>query len=176
MSIKIIEFKARCNDIEEAENRLLSLSPRFIGEDDQSDFYFNVPSGRLKLREGNIENSLIYYDREDRSGAKESNVILYRHSPDKALKDILCKVHGLKVTVIKKRRIYFIDNVKFHFDRVEGLGTFIEAEAIDETGEVGTAALQKQCDHYIRFFTIPPEDFISVSYSDMLLQKINAHC
>jgi adenylate cyclase class IV len=44
------------------------------------------------------------------------------------------KVHGIKVIVQKKRRIYFIGNVKFHFDTIAELGTFIEVEAIDKDG------------------------------------------
>ena len=132
MNITNFEFKARTSNPDEQEKKLLTLNPLFIGEDQQTDTYFNVAEGRLKLREGNIENALICYNRDDNGGAKQSNIILYKHSPDKALKDILVKVHGIKVTVIKKRRIYFIDNVKFHFDRVEGLGAFIEVEAIDK--------------------------------------------
>jgi adenylate cyclase class 2 len=168
MNITNFEFKARVTDLEEKEKLLLTLNPVFIGEDNQTDTYFNVPAGRLKLREGNIENSLIFYNRENTGGAKQSDVILYRHEPDSSLKDILVKVHGIKVAVIKKRRIYFIENVKFHFDRVEGLGTFMEVEAIDNTGTVNVEKLKEQCDHYITFFNIQPRDFCKESYSDML--------
>jgi len=168
MNITNFEFKAKCADIAAAEKKLLALNPEFRGEDNQTDTYFNVPSGRLKLREGNIENALIYYNRENIAGAKLSDVLLYPHSPDKTLRDILTKVHAIKVVVEKTRRIYFIDNVKFHFDRVEGLGTFIEVEAIDDKGVIGMEKLKEQCDRYIAFFGIAPEDFLSKSYSDML--------
>jgi len=168
MSFLNFEFKARSNNLEQLENRLQELDPEFIGEDNQTDTYFNVSKGRLKLREGNIENALIYYERQDTPGAKQSDVLLYRHSPDKSLKDILSKVHGIKIIVEKKRRIYFIDNVKFHFDTITGLGTFIEVEAIDKDGDLGIEKLKEQADKYTRFFDILPDDFISMSYSDML--------
>ena len=66
-----IEFKARTNNIQALEEKLLSLNPQFIGEDHQKDTYYNVKTGRLKLREGNIENALIWYQREDVKGAKQ---------------------------------------------------------------------------------------------------------
>ena len=96
---------------------------------------------------------------------------MYQHAPDKALKEILTKLHGIKVVVDKRRKIYFIGNVKFHFDVVEGLGTFVEVEAIDHDGSIGVKKLQEQCDHYARFFNIQPQDYIAFSYSDMLLEK-----
>lgn len=166
-----IEFKARTTKLNELEAKLQTLNPVFIGLDNQCDTYFNVPKGRLKLREGNIENTLIYYERSDTAGAKQSDIILYHHQPDKSLKDILTKVNGVKVVVDKKRKIYFIENVKFHFDEVEGLGTFAEVEAIDKNGDIGVERLKEQCNFYAAFFDILPQDYISYSYSDMLLEK-----
>ena len=170
------EFKAKINHLKALEDKLLALDPKYIGEDNQTDTYFNVVKGRLKLREGNIENALIYYERQNIKGAKQSDVLLYQHKPGKALKDILIKLHGIKVTVNKRRRIYFIDNVKFHFDTVEHLGTFIEVEAIDDTGAIGVVKLREQCDAYAKLFNLQPEDYIPVSYSDMILEgNLNNH-
>lgn len=169
MAILNIEFKARAEDLASLENLLLQQGPKYIGEDHQVDTYFNVQAGRLKLREGNIENALIHYEREDIAGAKSSHVLLYQHQPDKTLKDILIKTLGIKAVVDKRRKIYFINNVKFHFDTVEGLGSFVEVEAIDTNGSIGKEKLQAQCDAYADFFGIKAADFCSVSYSDMIL-------
>jgi len=169
MPILNIEFKAKAKDIAALEAILQQYNPRFIGEDRQVDTYFNVQTGRLKLREGNIENALIHYEREDFAGAKSSHVLLYQHQPDKTLKEILIKTLGIKVAVDKRRKIYFINNVKFHFDTVEGLGTFVEVEAIDKDGSIGKEKLQSQCDEYATLFGIKAEDFCSFSYSDMML-------
>ena len=163
------EFKAKAQNIDNLEKKLLELNPHFIGEDKQTDTYFNVKKGRLKLREGNIENSLIYYERRDTAGAKQSDVILYQHIPEKSLKDILVKVHGILVIVSKIRRIYFIGHVKFHFDRVEDLGNFVEVEAIDKNGDMDVSILQAECLKYVEFFEIKEEDYISHSYSDLIL-------
>jgi len=171
MSISNFEFKARIDNLEEAEKKLLSLSPQFVGEDVQTDTYFHIRFGRLKLREGNIENALIHYQRSDTPGAKQSDVLLYRHNPGSLLKEILAKSLGIQVLVRKKRRIYLIGNVKFHFDAIKELGTFMEVEAIDIHGDIGVETLKTQCTQYAVFFDIPPSDYVGFSYSDMMLVK-----
>ena len=65
MSYLNIEIKARCTDSRFIRDYLLSRGADFKGTDHQTDTYFNVPHGRLKLREGNIENNLIFYIRPD---------------------------------------------------------------------------------------------------------------
>jgi adenylate cyclase, class 2 len=172
MKLKNYEFKAKTGDPDKLERKLLGLNPVFKGEDHQIDTYFNVPSGRLKLREGNIENTLIYYERPDIAGAKQADIILYKHSPEKSLKDILAKVYGIKTIVDKTRRIYFIENVKFHFDIVENLGTFVEVEAIDETGETGMEKLKEQCNKYFLFFGLDKSDLVDKSYSDLIPARL----
>ncbi|HTM92657.1 MAG TPA: class IV adenylate cyclase [Flavisolibacter sp.] len=165
------EFKASCNNLEVLEMKLKELNPVFIGMDHQVDTYFNVPDGRLKLREGNIENSLIHYNRINTADAKQSDVSLYQHQPDKNLKEVLSKALGIKTIVDKKRKIYFIDNVKFHFDEVNELGSFVEVEAIDKDGSLGIEKLKEQCRYYIQLFGISRDQFIAGSYSDLLAKK-----
>jgi adenylate cyclase, class 2 len=164
------EFKATAPNIDELEEKLKALNPIFKGIDHQIDTYFNIEKGRLKLREGNIENALIYYERENVGGAKQSDILLYQHEPNASLKDILTKVHGTKAIVDKSRKIYFIDNVKFHFDRVEGLGSFVEVEAIDTDGTIGVEKLKEQCAYYQSFLNIAATQLLSESYSDMILR------
>lgn len=169
MNIKNFEFKAKVNELEKYEKKLLTLKPKFIGLDHQIDTYFNAKYGRLKLREGNIENSLINYDRENILGSKESQIILYKHQPSTSLKAILTKQLGIKVIVDKKRKIYFIDNVKFHFDNVKDLGVFIEVEAIDENDKFSIEELKSQCDKYFDFMGLKTKNLIGKSYSDLIL-------
>ena len=166
-----VQFKARAADIARLENLLLPSAPLFLGEDHQADTYFRVPHGRLKLREGRIENALIHYERGDSPESRESQVILYQCLPDASLKEALTAALGVLVRVEKKRRIYFIDNVKFHFDEVEELGSFIEVEAIDKQGTAGLDVLQQQCAAYRKLFGIEKKDLVAHSYSDLLLAK-----
>jgi len=166
------EFKARTNRLEAQEQLLLDQQPRFVGEDHQIDTYFQVPNGRLKLREGTIESSLIHYHRHNIAGAKQSDVLLYEHAPAPALKAALTAALGIKVVVDKRRRIYFIDNVKFHFDRVEGLGSFVEVEAIDKDGSIGVERLKAQCAQYAELLGVQADDYLAGSYSDLLLKGL----
>ena len=168
---QLFEFKASVNDWVHLEQLLLTLNPVFKGTDLQEDTYFNVPYGRLKLREGSIENALIHYHRNDIATGKSSDVLLYQHQPESALKEMLTKALGIKISIKKSRKIYFIDNVKFHFDEVNDLGNFIEVEAIDKDGSIGMERLKEQCNYFISFFEIKKEAFIAESYSDLLLGK-----
>ncbi len=171
MSHLNVEIKARCSDANNIREILISKNADFRGTDHQVDTYFNVMQGRLKLREGNIENHLIYYERADQGGPKESHVTLFSTTPGSALKEMLEKALGVLVVVDKKREIYFIENVKFHIDEVKNLGAFMEIEAIDKDGSIGKEKLHEQCRHYIQLFGITDTDFIPSSYSDLLLKK-----
>lgn len=169
----IVEIKARCAHQDKVRSLLQEQRARFLGEDHQIDTYFRVTKGRLKLREGTIERALIYYERPNQRGAKASQVVLYKQ-PGAELKAVLTQALGVLAVVDKFREIYFIDNVKVHLDRVEGLGTFVEIEAIDEDGNLGEARLRDQCEHYMALFEIAEGDLVDVSYSDMVLSNSGA--
>lgn len=168
MSVLNVEIKARCSRQDEIREILLSRQADFIGVDHQVDTYFLVNHGRLKLREGNIENHLIHYQREDQQGPKQADVLLFRSDPSSTLKEILVKALGVLVVVDKIREIYFIGNVKFHIDRVTGLGTFVEIEAIDREGTIGKERLLEQCRYYLTLLEIAEKELVPVSYSDLM--------
>ncbi len=163
-----IEIKAKASDPAKIREYLIGWGAYYKGEDHQIDTYFNCPNGRLKLRAGNIENSLIFYNRQNQKGPKQSDIALERLSAENSIEEVLTKAYGVKVVVDKKRHIYFIDNVKFHVDEVVDLGTFVEIEAIDETGTIGIEKLKDQCDHYMKLLDIKEEDLAEISYSDLL--------
>ena len=171
MAILNIEIKAKSNNQDKIREILKSKNADFKGMDHQIDTYFKVNYGRLKLREGNIENNLIHYNRENKDGPKQSDVILFKSAPDSTLKELLTKALGILVVIDKQREIYFVDNIKFHVDTVKELGTFVEIEAIDENESIGKEKLLEQCQFYLDLFQIQKEDLISVSYSDLLLEK-----
>ena len=162
------ECKARCRDLDKIEQILLQLNADYKGEDHQIDTYFETDHGRFKLREGNIENALIFYQREDIAGAKVSDISYYQSADKKSLKQVLTKALNVISCVDKRRKIFFIDNVKFHLDRIEDLGTFVEIEAIGMTESDTVEKLKKQCAQYIEIFGILDEDFIAISYVDMM--------
>jgi adenylate cyclase class 2 len=168
-----VEIKARCADPARIRQYLHDNQAQFMGIDHQVDTYFRVADGRLKLRQGNIENALIHYQRADQEGPKASQVNLSPVSHGAALRKVLEMALGILAVVDKQREIYFIRNVKFHIDEVEGLGSFVEIEAIDQDGSIGQDALEQDCRFYIHTFGIRDEDLLSNSYSDMLGEPLS---
>lgn len=166
-----IEIKAYCKNKEEIRKILLSIGAESNGTDHQTDTYFHSKSGRLKHREGNIENNLIHYIREDKKGAKKSQANLYSTTLNSTLKEILEKTIGTACIVIKTREFYSINNVKFFIDTVDGLGDFVEIKAMDSENSVPTEKLHEQCNHYIKTLEINAKDLISGSYADLLQQN-----
>ena len=171
MSFLNVEIKARSSDPLFIRNYLVSNNAEYRGTDEQTDTYFNVQQGRLKLREGIIENNLIFYKRANLPGPKNSHFHLVKVEDATGLKDVLTKSIGIKIIVKKKREIYYIKNVKFHIDEVSGLGSFIEIEAGNMLADLTQAQLKEQCGFYLKEFGIMKEDWVKMSYSDMLLEK-----
>ena len=165
----IIEFKARCADLARARDVLTAEHASGPDVDRQIDTYFRVPHGRLKLREGTVEHALIHYHRPDTADPKRSDVTLVPTGSDaSALKMALTAALGVLVVVDKTREIYFVDNVKVHLDRVVGLGTFVEVEAIADDTHQTEEVLRAQCERMLAALGVREADLIAVSYSDLL--------
>ncbi len=173
MNILNIEIKIKVNNSKEIEAALLEKNAQYIGEDHQIDTYFKIPRGRLKLREGNIENSLILYQREETKNLKKSVVKLQKLGKENTgLKDILTNLFGVFKVVDKRRKIFFIDNVKFHIDTVKGLGKYVEIEAISSDKKYNETELTAQCDAYIDYLKLDRNAFIDKSYSDLVVDSL----
>ncbi len=160
-----LEIKARCRNPEQVRRILRQRQAKSAGTDHQRDTYFRVPQGRLKLREGNIENALIHYQRPNAGGPKTSDVLLHPATP--GLREVLAAALPVLVVVEKEREIYYLDNVKIHIDRVEGLGSFVEIEAAGDAN-ADRGALEAQCRELMIAFGIREEDLVAESYSDLL--------
>ena len=174
MTLTNIEIKAKSS--EEEQNKIIGIlkqkNAKYLGADVQTDTYFKIETGRLKLRRGNIENSLIYYEREDKKDSKQSDVILFDNQGRiNELEEIMKKTHDILVIVEKKRNIYFIENVKFHIDNVSRLGRFIEIEAISKDKILPIEKLQEQCNYYKTLLGIEDRNLIKNSYGDMLIEE-----
>jgi len=170
MKANIFEIKCRISDPKQKHALLMEQGADYRGKDHQIDTYFKVDIGRLKLREGEIENTLIRYHREEVKAIKQSKVIFQPLAQESVhgLKDILSDAYGQWKIVNKQRQIYFIDNVKFHIDEVEGLGAFMEIEAIDEDGNRSSAVLESQCTQFVTLLGLDTTQLIDKSYSDMV--------
>ena len=171
MTFLNVEIKAKCRNSNRVREYLHNNGAEYRGTDEQTDTYFNVPHGRLKLREGNIENNLIFYDRDNQAGPKDSHFHLVKVEDANGLKEVLTKANKIKIIVRKRREIYYIANVKFHIDEVPELGSFIEIEAGNLLADLSAVQLREQCNFYLHELGIKKEDLVEVSYSDMLLSS-----
>ena len=167
---KNVEVKARLRDLSEAEELLASLGATKLKVLHQTDYYFEVPRGRLKLRDtmGSDEVELIYYERADEPGPRlcDATIIKLARADAEPLKQIL----PIKVVVRKRRAIYELEGVEVHLDDVEGLGPFIELEI--RTGpSLSEGEAIELAKRLLAKLGVRDEDLVPYSYSDLLANK-----
>ena len=134
----------------------------------QLDTYFEVPRGRLKLREQSPGGAqLIAYERADDRGNTESRYHLVAIPDPAALKAALAATLGIRVEVRKERRLYLYEGVRIHLDAVEGLGSFIEFEGV-ATADTEVDGFTPLLIDLRRRFGIEDDDLLAVSYSDLV--------
>ncbi|MGA2630039.1 MAG: class IV adenylate cyclase [Terriglobia bacterium] len=159
------EFKARLRDEAAVRAALKRLRARYVGRDHQVDTYFKVAQGRLKLREGKIENALIFYNRSNAARARRAKIEMALLARRNGMKAVLTKAFGVRVVVDKHREIYFVGNVKIHLDRVRGLGKYVEVEALARDGNLAQA--RRQALKFQKLFAIKHSDIVGKSYADL---------
>jgi predicted adenylyl cyclase CyaB len=166
-----IEIKARVPDPTALQQRAAALSDTPLELIPQEDTFFNVPHGRLKLRQlAPNRAQLVYYERPDREGPKHSNYFIFETDSPEALKQVLGLALGVRGVVRKVRRLYLVGQTRIHLDDVEGLGTFMELEVVlrpdqtDEDGQAVARALMEQ-------LGIQEPDLLEGAYMDMLERK-----
>jgi predicted adenylyl cyclase CyaB len=169
MKLLNFEFKAYLHDAAHVRATLKRLRARFLGTDHQVDTYFRVPEGRLKIREGRLENSLIFYQRTNSARARRSTVEMMLLPRRNSVRAILAQALGVLVVVDKRREIYFLGNVKIHLDRVRGLGTFVEVEAMTRSGDI--RKVRAQAAKLQKLLAISTADIVPLSYSDLIMKK-----
>lgn len=172
MERKNIEIKARRRTDIDYAPLAQELGAVFHGEIPQKDTYFKVKDGRLKLREFPLENraELISYYRSNKAQARESRFRIQEISTPDILRNQLTETLGVDAVVNKIRSLFIWNNVRIHLDRVEGLGDFIELEAMMDKGSEKAESFQK-INFLISHFSIHPEDTERRSYREMLLTQ-----
>ncbi|MBL0174696.1 MAG: class IV adenylate cyclase [Ignavibacteria bacterium] len=131
-----IEIKARIESIDALLPRVRSIATSGPEEIFQDDTFFPCPSGRLKLRMFSEDaGELIFYQRTDSAGPKQSRYILTHTSEPAALRETLTQAYGTAGRVRKHRTLYLAGRTRVHLDRVDGLGEFLELEVVLADGE-----------------------------------------
>ncbi|CAG4902787.1 class IV adenylate cyclase [Paraburkholderia saeva] len=164
-----IEIKARARQFDELRERAAQLSPDAPLIFRQQDFFYDVPRGRLKLRQfdDGTPAELIFYQRDDRDGPKAS---YYTRSPvtnAEAMHSLLATALTTRGIVTKERHVYLTGRTRIHLDRVDGLGDFIELEVVlaqDDDEEGG----QAEAHAMFAKLGVPEADLVAVAYVDLL--------
>lgn len=169
MSPANLEIKARCGDLDAARERARSVATRWVGLDRQVDTYFKTRSGRLKLRESALSGGqLVPYRRPDRPEPKRSDYQVIPVADPAGLKALLAELLGVHRIVRKEREIALYENVRIHLDRVEGLGCFVELEAVFDGTPGGEAREQEKVRTLMEALGVDALDLVGVSYEELL--------
>ena len=126
-----IELKARNPDLAASMEACRALGAEDHGELTQRDTYFEVSRGGLKLREEHPGHPhLIQFERASEPQQRESQYRIIEIDDPGTVVAALAATLGVRVIVAKRRRLFLWRNVRIHLDRVDGLGEFIELEAV----------------------------------------------
>lgn len=167
-----IEIKARSIASEQQARIAVALadSPSELME--QTDTFFHVPYGRLKLREcGDGTGELIQYARADSAGPKPSVYVRTPIPEPQSLKDALAAALGVRAVVEKRRTLFLVGQTRIHLDEVVGLGRFIELEVVLRPGqseEEGIAVAERLMSE----LGIRQVDLVAGAYVDLLEEEL----
>jgi len=168
-----LELKARDADPDATVARCAALGAADHGVLDQRDTYFSSRHGRLKLREEDGSDAeLIAYRRPDTTEAEQSAFIRAPAADPTLMREALDAALGEKVVVVKRRRLFLWENVRIHLDEVEGLGTFIELEALVGPGLNSPVQAAEKVARLRSELAIGDDALVAVGYSDLLLDGV----
>ncbi len=166
-----IEIKAHVHDFVAFQSRAAALSDGSVEVIPQEDTFFQVPTGRLKLRLLSPERGqLVYYHRPDREGPKRSDYILSATSEPDTLKAALGAALGVRGVVRKVRYLYLVGQTRVHLDDVQGLGHFMELEVVLREGQ-GDAEGQAIAEDLMKRLGVRTGDLVEGAYMDLLEMK-----
>lgn len=137
----------------------------------QEDVFFRSGTGRLKLRifpDGLGE--LIYYERPDTDGVKQSDYQIYRTAKPRELRRVLADALGETVTVKKKRQLFIAGQTRIHIDEVEGLGTYMELEVVLKPGQSFEEG-SRIANDLMRELGVKESELVPYAYSDLIMMK-----
>jgi predicted adenylyl cyclase CyaB len=163
-----VEVKARIKSVDALLPIAAAIADHGPTEIFQDDTFFPCARGRLKLRAfSDTEGELIFYQRADSAGPKESFYIVSPATSPNTLREALSRAYGEAGRVRKHRTLFLTGKTRIHLDRVENLGHFLEIEFVlaqnepIETGVSIANALLTQ-------FGISPQYLVNEAYIDLL--------
>jgi predicted adenylyl cyclase CyaB len=164
-----VEIKARIQNVALLAPQVAALATEGPLDLAQDDTFFKCETGRLKLRAfSNDAGELIFYQRVNQSGPKESFYLRSPTSSPENLRESLSLAYGQIGRIRKYRTLYLVGRTRVHLDRVEGLGHFLELEVQlvdDEPPEHGV----REAGELMEKLGIGAEQLIEGAYLDLLL-------
>lgn len=173
LEIKVSVSEAQIQEIRE---RLLRHLCQPAEEMVQVDHYFNVETGRLKLREirktgSGMESTraeLIAYHRPMESSSRWSDYVVVPVPVEsiELMLTALTATHGTPIRVEKQRTVGVVGRTRVHLDAVIDLGWFVELETVID-GQAGAAA---EAEHLqvIEVLRLDTSRSIAGSYGDLV--------
>lgn len=170
-----LEWKARLPDWEAAVRAAERVATAGPERQTQIDTYFKVARGRLKLRQiqsaAGESAELIFYERSDDRATKSSLYVRQPLTDATSWLALLAAALGSWAAVTKRRTIFWHQNVRIHLDQVEGLGNFLEFEAVLDSGS-DRAESEALLQVLIREFGLTEQQGIAGSYSDFIAERL----
>ena len=167
-----VEVKVRCADLAAARSAALRLGAMPYADERQVDTYFATRAGRLKLREieaaSGARGELIPYLRPDVAGARRSDYRVIPLPDAAGTRALLEQLLGVHRVVRKRREVLLWRNVRIHLDRVDGLGTFLELEAVFDGSADSEREQRAACAWLLGELGLAAEPFIPGSYETLL--------
>lgn len=166
-----IEIKASIESVEAMQVKAAALADQGPIEFLQDDTFFTCERGRLKLRALSAhEGQLIFYQREDHTGPKESFFVIAPTSSPDTLREALSLAYGEAGRVRKRRTLYHVGRTRLHLDRVDGLGHFLELEVVLQEGEQAASGVE-DAHRLMAALGIAPAQLVEGAYVDLLAER-----
>ena len=169
-----VEIKAKVVGLEAVREIVERLADSGPMELEQEDTFFACPRGRLKLRRfvGCPQAELIYYERPESSGPKESRYVVHPTADPEGLREVLAAAFDIRGVVRKRRAVYLIGQARVHLDQVEGLGEFVELEVVlrPEQKSADGVALAHEL---MAKLGISPNQLVDRAYIDLLQERLS---
>jgi len=163
-----VEIKARIPDLRAIRAKAASLSSAGPEVIDQTDTFFGVPSGRLKVREfSDGSGEMIAYQRANEQGPKESVYTRVRCEAAKDLVRALASVMPVRGVVVKRRELFLVGRTRIHLDEVEHLGSFAELEVVLAEGD-SVVDGRREAEELLDALGIPGAALVPEAYIDLL--------